>query len=173
MKKFMPDMYQKSILDISYNKLKEKGIKLLLFDLDNTLIEKERKNPDEKIINKLNELKKDFKVLIVSNTIKKPKIMEFYNACKIDYIMFSRKPLKFGFKKVKKLNLAKASETIMIGDQILTDILGAKRMGYFSALIDPIGTDDVSVTKINRKIENYILKKLKEKYSFEKGKYYE
>ena len=38
MQNFIPDMYQKSIYDIDYKKLKEKGIKCLLFDLDNTLV---------------------------------------------------------------------------------------------------------------------------------------
>ena len=37
MDKFIPDIYQKSIYDISYETLKNKGIKCILFDLDNTI----------------------------------------------------------------------------------------------------------------------------------------
>ncbi len=50
MEKYIPDVYQKSIYTIDYSKLKEKGIKCLLFDLDNTLAPYHIKMVDEKLI---------------------------------------------------------------------------------------------------------------------------
>ena len=55
----------------------------------------------------------------------------------------------------------------MIGDQILTDIIGANRLGIKSILVNPIKrkTDHV-FTRINRKLEKYIINKIIKKYPY-------
>ena len=173
MNKFLPDMYQKTIFDISYNKLKTNGIKVLLFDLDNTLIEKEKAIPENATIELINKLKDDFTILIVSNTIKKTKVNIFHDKCNIPYVISAKKPFKLGYKRVKEIKDMNPKNVCMIGDQLLTDVWGGKRMGYFTVLVDPIGQDDMSVTKINRVIEAKIINKLNKEGKFEKGKYYE
>ena len=60
------DMYQKDIFSINYKKLKEMGIKVLVFDLDNTIIEKKKNVVDDKVKKLFKRLKKDFKVIIIS-----------------------------------------------------------------------------------------------------------
>ena len=64
---FVPDVYQKSIYDINYKKLKKKGIKCLLFDLDNTIAPYAMSVPDNKIKDLFAELEDDFKVIIMDN----------------------------------------------------------------------------------------------------------
>ena len=61
----------------------------------------------------------------------------------------------------------------MIGDQILTDIYGANNLGINSCLIEKISNVEGRYTKFKRKIEKIIEKKLKKKYNFERGKYYD
>ena len=61
----------------------------------------------------------------------------------------------------------------MIGDQLITDIWGAKRMGFFSILVDPINLNEWFGTRINRFLEKIIFKKLYKKYKIEKGSYYD
>lgn len=173
MKKFLPDMYQKNIYNIDYQKLKKNSIKLLVFDFDNTIMDKEETNIDDELINLFNNLKKIFDIIILSNTFKDEKITKFANACNIRFIKKALKPLKNGFKKVKKLYPYKNSEIAMIGDQLLTDIFGAKNMNHFTILVDKLGKDDMKFTKINRFVEKTIYKKLDKKYNFKKGKYYE
>ena len=72
--KIKPDMYVKDILSINYKKLKEKGIKALFFDFDNTLIEMGNYTLNEKYEKLIEKLKKDFKVMIVSNSIHASKL---------------------------------------------------------------------------------------------------
>ena len=68
MDNFIPDMYQKSIYHIDYDKLKEDGIKCLLFDLDNTCVPFKDKEPNKKLKELFETLKDmDFKVIIFSN----------------------------------------------------------------------------------------------------------
>ena len=162
--KIKPDMYVKDILSINYKKLKEKGIKALFFDFDNTLIEMGNYTLNEKYEKLIENLKKDFKVMIVSNSIHASKLEKVCSKYNLSYVGVSFKPFSFGFKKAEKLVGFKEEEICMIGDQLLTDIKGGIKMNYFTILIDPINDNEHILTKINRYRENKI---------FKRGKYYE
>ena len=169
MRNYIPDMYYKSILDIDYNLLKDKGIKCLIFDLDNTLTTIDKKEFSKEYKQKLNELSKSFKLIIVSNNFSR-KIKLLCNSINISFISFAMKPLPFAYKKVIKRWNCKKNEICMIGDQLLTDIQGANKFGILSILVDPVGKDDIKYTGINRFIENKIISKSK---ILKRGKYYE
>ncbi len=172
MKKFIPSMYQKDIFSINYEKLKEMGIKTILFDLDNTLSPAYEMFYNEKTKELFNKLKKDFKLVIFSNNFEKrvKPIADFYG---VDYTCVSIKPLGFKYHFiVKKYRLSK-NQIAAVGDQLLTDILGGNSFGIMTILVDPISDVDEKETWLNRKIEARILKKFKEKKILEKGKYYD
>ena len=65
------------------------------------------------------------------------------------------------------------SEIAMIGDQLLTDIWGGNRIGITTILINPVSKKDMVFTKINRAIEDAIIRKLRSRELFTKGKYYD
>lgn len=170
---FYPSIYNKNILNINYEKLKEKGIKLLIFDLDNTIISYETNELDKEVIHLFKKLKKDFKIVVLSNTTNSTKIKKICSILDINYIKFACKPLFFGFYKIKKMYNISYNNMCMIGDQILTDIYGANNLGINSCLIEKISNVEGRYTKFKRKIEKIIEKKLKKKYNFERGKYYD
>ena len=100
MEKYVPDIYQKSIYTIDYDKLKARGIKCLLYDLDNTLVPFDVKEADEKIKDLFDELKeKGFKVIIFSNSPKN-RLKPFKDYLQVDCSASSRKPLKTSFLKI-------------------------------------------------------------------------
>ena len=167
MNMFIPDMYKKDVFSINYEELKAKGIKVLLFDFDNTLIEKGNYDIKDKTIKLFENLKKTFKVYIVSNSIHGRKLRKICDELNTSYIKGSIKPFKRGFKKLDLK--VKPEQIAMIGDQVLTDVLGSKRMNYFSVLIDPINYDEWLLTRLNRVVENIIMKKNKMK----RGSYYD
>ena len=170
---FVPDIYQKSIYDIDYKKLKKNGIKCLIFDLDNTLAPISLKKPNKKLRDLIEDLKElKFKVLIVSNSPKK-RVEPFKDILGVDSAYLSFKPFKKKYKKIMKIYKLKPSEIAAIGDQLLTDIWGSNRMKYTSILVNPIGTTDFVLTKFNRFIEPFIYNKLLNKDLLKKGKYYE
>lgn len=161
-KKFIPTYHYKSIYDIDYKKFKELGIKVIMFDLDNTLIPYHEKLPNKQLF-KLKEeiLKLNLKIILVSNS-KKERVSNFANAFDIPYIKFAKKPFKKGFKEALKLlpNDIKNEEILFIGDQLLTDIFGSNRMKFNSLLVDPLNRDtEALITKINR-LGEAILKNL-------------
>jgi predicted HAD superfamily phosphohydrolase YqeG len=83
------------------------------------------------------------------------------------------KPFSCGIKKtLKKYNLSN-NEIIIIGDQLMTDILLGNFNKIDSVLVDPLGKKDLKITNFNRFLEKKVLKRLKKKGLFEKGIYYE
>ena len=170
---FVPDMYQKSIYDINYRKLKKNGIKCIIFDLDNTLASINVKSPKKKLKDLIEDLKAlNFKIFIVSNSTKR-RVEPFKDILCVDSAYFSLKPLRKKYKKVLKLYKFKETEIVAIGDQLLTDVLGANRMGFTSVLINPIGTVDFALTKLNRMLEGTIYNYLEKKDLLRKGHYYD
>lgn len=156
---FYPDDYFKNVTEITYKYLKEKQIKALILDVDNTLIDYDR-NLSPEIIKWVNELmKNNIKMFILSNSNKKDKVEEVAKKLGLEYIYFGMKPFKKGFKKAKgKLNLDNRN-IAAVGDQIFTDVIGANRMKMYSILVEPIKEKDILVTLIKRPIENFIKKK--------------
>lgn len=171
--RFVPDIYQKSIYDIDYKKLKKIGIKCLVFDLDNTIAPIILKKPNKKIKDFILMLKDmNFRVLIVSNSPKK-RVEPFKDILNVDCACFSFKPFKRKYQKILNIYKLKPNQIACIGDQLLTDIWGANRMDFLSILVNPIGTTDYALTKINRMIEPFIYRKIEKKDFLKRGVYYE
>jgi len=172
MEKFIPDMYQKSIYTIDYKKLQKRNIKCLLFDLDNTLVPYTESVPTQDVKELFHILSNNFKVIILSNSPKK-RLRPFKEILNVDCAYSSRKPAKKKYLKIMNIYNFKPEEIACIGDQLMTDIYGANRIGALSILINPIGLKEPVWTKFNRFFEKRVLKKLKKKGLLEKGVYYE
>ena len=156
---FYPKSYFNKIVDIDVNFFIEKNIKAVLLDIDNTILDK-RHNMVQGLEDWVKTLKeKDIKICILSNTNKKKKAQNLSDKLDVPFIYFAKKPLKFGFKKAKKILEIEDNKTIaVIGDQVLTDVFGANRCKMYSILVKPLKKEDIFVTKINRLIEKQILK---------------
>ncbi len=172
MENFIPDIYQKNIYDIDYQKLKKKGIKCLLFDLDNTLIPVKTDLPTKKVKELFAYLETNFKVIIVSNS-NKNRLIPFKEGLNVDVAASARKPLKNKYLKIMEIYKFKEYEIAAIGDQLLTDIWGANRVGITSILINPIGDYEKFGTHINRFFEKFIYRSLKRKNILIKGEFYD
>ena len=161
--KFIPyDIYE-SIYQINYDKLLENQKTLIVFDLDNTIMPYHISKPTEKITLFMKDLKeKGFTLIVMSNNHKK-RISRICKALDVDYIYGAKKPLKFGYNKVFKMypNLKK-DNIVCVGDQIITDVWGAKRSGLDCILVKPILLDNEHwYTKINRMNERRIINRFK------------
>jgi hypothetical protein len=139
--------------------LKKHNIKGLVLDIDNTLIDMNRtmlegaKEWHQKIVDS------GFKTIILSNTNKIDKVEGVAKKLNMDYINFARKPSKKGFSKAKaKLDLPEENIAV-VGDQIFTDVIGAKRSNMFAILVEPVAKKEFWYTKWKRPIENIIINK--------------
>lgn len=169
---FVPDLYQKSIYTINYKKLKKRGIKCLLFDLDNTLVPYSGDVPTAELKDLFARISDEFKLIIMSNS-GKTRLTPFKEQLNIDVAYSSMKPLKRKYKKIMNLYNFKDTEIAAVGDQLITDIFGANRNGITSILVNPVGGNEPFRTRFNRFFERRIYKRLNKKGIIEKGKYYD
>ena len=120
-----PKLYLNSVKEISLELLKKCNIKGLILDVDNTLIDY-NKNMPEGIKEWADNLKNSgIDLCIVSNTNQKQKVKDVAKKLGIPYIYFAMKPLKRGLNKAKKILNLESNQIGVVGDQILTDIIGA------------------------------------------------
>jgi len=156
-----PKLYLNSVKEITISILQENNIKGLILDIDNTLIDYD-KNMPEGVQEWIENLKqKKIKLCILSNSNHKEKVENVAKKLNIPYLYFAQKPLKKGFKKAKEILGLNAENIAVVGDQILTDVIGANRSKMFAILVKPIDEKDIWVTKIKRPLEEKILKRYK------------
>lgn len=173
MDNFIPDMYQKSIYAIDYDKLKEDGIKCILFDLDNTCVPYVDTLPNKRLKSLFEHLKDlDFKIIIFTNSPKK-RVEPFKKELEVDCSAMSLKPLKRKFLYIMKTFNFDLSEVVIIGDQIMTDVLGGNRVGIKTILVNPMSNVDRFGTKILRIFEKDKLRKMHKRGILTIGKYYD
>ena len=171
--KFMPDVYAKSIYYINYDKLYKNGVRCILFDLDNTLTPCHTPEPTKRLKKLFDSLKeKGFKLIILSNA-PKSKVQPFKDYLEVDACAFALKPKKDKYEKILSKFKYKPTEVAAIGDQLITDILGANNMDITSILVNPMTHKDHTITIVNRILEKLIYNKLSKKDLLKRGRYYE
>jgi len=159
---FIPDDYQKTVFDIDLCGLHAQGIKLLLIDLDNTLIPYDVSEPDQKTIDLFAKIREmGLHISIISNN-HEPRVKHFSAFVDCPYVFGAKKPFAFGFRRACKIaGIADPKAVCVIGDQFMTDVWGGKRLGYRVVVVDALKrTSEKWFTKINRKLEKVVLRKI-------------
>jgi HAD superfamily phosphatase (TIGR01668 family) len=162
LRKFIPHLNVDTIYDIDLQALKSAGVKGIITDLDNTLVGAKDPHATPKLVEWLKNVSAlGFQVVIVSNN-RRLRVETFATPLSIPYIYRAKKPANFAFRKaLLTLGLA-PEETVVIGDQMLTDVFGGNRIGLYTILVTPISLKDEGfTTKINRRIEKTIIAILK------------
>lgn len=154
-----PKLYFNSVKEITIDIIKKYQIKGLILDVDNTLIDYQKNMPEG--IKEWVEILKAEKILfcILSNSNQKEKVEKVANTLQIPYIYFAQKPLKRGFYKAKQVLKLEEKNIAVVGDQILTDVIGANRCNMLSILVKPINEQDIWITKIKRPLEQKIIRR--------------
>ena len=160
---FYPKEYLNSVKDISLELLHKNNIKGLILDVDNTLINLDKKMPAGVSDWAKNLKANGIKMCILSNSNHLNKVEAVAKKINVAYILFAKKPLKSGFLRARDILKLPNENIAVVGDQIFTDIVGANRCNMFSILVKPIAEKDYLITKIKRPIENFIIKRYKRK----------
>lgn len=155
---FFPDECIDSTYDIDFSRLAEEGKKGVIFDIDNTLVEHgfPADNRSIKLLHDISEL--GLKVVFLSNN-KEPRVKSFKDAAlpDADYIYKAGKPSKSGYLKACKMMEITTEEAIFVGDQLFTDVWGAKRSGISNILVSPIDKHEEIQIIIKRRLEYIVL----------------
>lgn len=169
---YVPDIYQKDIYSIDYEILMSRGIKCLIFDLDNTLVTILETVPREETKELFKKLKKmGFKIYIASNSIK-ARVKPFHEELKVDYICSVKKPNPEKIAELVNSLKYGIDEIAMIGDSMIDDVVCGNTIGVTTILLDQISKKEFPLARIRRIKEKKIQKKLRDKDLFTKGRYY-
>ncbi|WP_419959075.1 YqeG family HAD IIIA-type phosphatase [Psychrobacillus sp. BM2] len=160
---FIPSEFVRSVFHITPEMLKDKGIKAIITDLDNTLVEWDRPDATPKLIEWFASIKAaGIQVTIVSNN-NELRVKSFADPLGIPFIFKARKPLGKAFNRALSIMSVKREEVVVIGDQLLTDVFGGNRQKLHTILVIPVAKSDGFVTKFNRMVERRIFKYLDRK----------
>jgi len=153
-----PDAYLSSVHAIDLVDLAARGIRVLLLDLDNTLLPRDTNVvPDELKAWAAGLRERGFSVCLVSNNWHE-RVHHVASELGFDLVDKAIKPLPFAFRRALRLENAKASETCVIGDQLFTDILGGNMLGMRTILVAPLSATDLPHTLALRRLEALVLK---------------
>lgn len=156
---YMPDFALEAVYDLTVEDLRKHGIRAVLVDLDNTLIAWDNPDGTPEMRAWLHRMRDaGITIVVVSNNTTE-RVQRAVEKFGIDYVAWAMKPFNFGIKKAMQRYQLKPEETVMVGDQLMTDIRAAHRAGIRSILVKPLVQTDSNKTKFNRWREKQILKK--------------
>ena len=149
-KKFIPFAHAQSIYEIDVEFYKRNNIQTLFVDLDNTLDSFRAREPKEETINLVKKLKDSgINPIIISNN-KASRVSGYAKMLGVEFLSSARKP----FSKKIKNEIAKRGinkdNVMLVGDQMMTDVLAAKGAGIKVVLTEKIVKEDQWTTHINR-----------------------
>ena len=155
-KMFYPDAYLASAYVVPYEALYEKGYRGLIYDIDNTLVP-HGAPADKRAIQLFEHLKEiGFHTCLISNN-KEPRVKMFNEPIGKDYVYDAHKPSTKNYKKALEIMGTTCENTIFIGDQLFTDVFGAKRSGIPSILVRPIHPKEEIQIVLKRYLEKIVL----------------
>ena len=154
-----PNLYLNKVEEITVEILQKNNIKALILDVDNTLIDINKKL-SKSIIKWAENLKgQGYKLYILSNTNHVEKVKSVADKIKVPFENFAKKPFKSGFLKVQKILKEEPKNIAVVGDQIFTDVIGGNRCKMYTILVDPISKKEYWYTAWKRPIEDSIKKR--------------
>jgi HAD superfamily phosphatase (TIGR01668 family) len=153
-----PDRYLVSLLKLDYDEVRAQGFTTLLVDLDNTVLPRGTSHVPERIAAHVEEgLNKGMRICLLSNS--------WHDRCGrvahelgVPFVRRALKPLPFGFMRALELMGATRRETLVVGDQIHTDVLGAHLMRMKVVLVKPLSRRDLFVTRFLHQFDRFHLR---------------
>lgn len=158
--KLQPDYIFKDLESIPLSFFTQHNIVCVLIDIDNTILPVDETNIDFIKAKWLEAAQKHVRVILVSNN-HGSRIQDISNTLELETFSFALKPISRVYSHIKKKYNINKRQIAVIGDQLLTDVLGGKIQGFKTIYVEPISQKDTLFTTISRTIERMLMKKWK------------
>lgn len=156
LQRFYPDEYLDSAYEVDYEGLYRKGFRGVIFDIDNTLVP-HGAPADEKSIALFERLRRiGLESVLLSNN-KEPRVKSFNDKVHSRYLYKAGKPAGAGYRRAMELMGTAPETTFFVGDQLFTDVWGAKRAGILTYLVKPIHPKEEIQIVLKRRLERIVL----------------
>ncbi|MCL1880076.1 MAG: YqeG family HAD IIIA-type phosphatase [Actinomycetia bacterium] len=154
----MPDIYLSSVLRIDQQFLSERRIRALLMDINNTLVPRSTNEPPPDVLAWISGLKlSGIRMCLVSNNWHRS-IMAYAKAFDLPLVYRAVKPLPFALMAGKHIVRTPARQIAVVGDQLFTDMAGARLLGMQAILVKPQSTVEPPHTLLLRNVEKLLLR---------------
>ena len=154
--RFYPSERQESAYTIDFRRLYQKGYKGILFDIDNTLVPHgaDADNRAKALFKELEEI--GFQTCLISNN-QKERVERFNQEIHTNYIYNAHKPSGKNYREAMEIMGTNLTNTVFVGDQLFTDVFGAKRIGMYTVLVNPINPKEEIQIILKRYLERIVL----------------
>lgn len=153
---FYPNEWLNSTYEIDFEALYKEGYRGIIFDIDNTLVP-HGAPADERSVELFDRLRRiGFQSMLLSNN-KEPRVKMFNDRVHSQYIYKAGKPSRKGYAEAMKRMGTDSQTTVFVGDQLFTDVWGAKRAGIWSILVKPIHPKEEIQIILKRRLEWIVL----------------
>lgn len=155
--RFYPDEDVASAYVVPYDTLYQEGIRGVIFDVDNTLVP-HGAPADERARRLFAHLRKlGMEVCLLSNN-KEPRVAAFASEVGgAKYIYKGGKPGRAGYLRALDRMKVDKNQAVFVGDQLFTDVFGAKRAGIYAYLVKPIHPKEEIQIVLKRRLEAVVL----------------
>lgn len=158
-----PHLAVESLFEIDFDALAADGVRGVIFDLDNTIIPWDSCEMCPTIEEWLRGvLDRGLKVAIVSNNWHS-RVREIADRFGLPFVSRAYKPAKSGFRRALASLGLEPHETVVVGDQLFTDVLGGNRLGLRTVWVKPLTAHEFIGTRIHRYFERVAVKRLRAK----------
>ena len=156
LERFFPDEYISSTYAIPFDRLYEEGYRGIIFDIDNTLVP-HGAPADERAKQLFRDLKElGYSCCLLSNN-QEPRVKMFNEEIGVPYIFNAHKPPGKNYRRAMQLMGTDRNTTLFVGDQLFTDVWGAKRSGIRNILVRPIHPKEEIQIVLKRYLEKIVL----------------
>lgn len=163
MKNFIPTFHATNIYEVDPVFFKEQGVETLLLDLDNTLASYRATSASDRTKSYLAALAElGISLFIISNN-KGPRVESYAASVNLPFLASARKPFIKRIKSFLSTNDIDVKTLMFVGDQLLTDVLVANKLGARVLLCEKLVAEDQWTTKFNRLIDRPLRRKLRRK----------
>lgn len=156
LERFYPDHEADSAYQIDYNGLYQRGYRGIIFDIDNTLVPHGAPATEQAVSFFAGLRETGFRTVLLSNN-KEPRVKSFADAVGSQYIYKAGKPGTAGYERAMEQMQTTASDTVFVGDQLFTDVWGAKKAGIVTYLTSPIHPKEEIQIVLKRYLEKIVL----------------
>lgn len=154
--RFYPDEYLDAAYDIDFEAFFRRGIRGVIFDIDNTLVP-HGAPADKKAVELFERLHgMGCRTMLLSNN-KEPRVQSFAREVQTGYLYKAGKPGRSGYLQAMERMGTTKDTTLFVGDQLFTDVWGAKRSGIYAVLVKPIHPKEEIQIVLKRYLEKIVL----------------
>ncbi|MBE3596576.1 MAG: YqeG family HAD IIIA-type phosphatase [Hydrogenibacillus sp.] len=154
---FKPERVVDSFFVLEAGDLAQQGIRGLIVDLDNTLVPWNSEEESPEVAEHLNRLLDAGLRIVIASNNRSPRVGRIAGRLGVRHVSFARKPLPIGLRRALSIIDLPKTEVAVVGDQLLTDVLGGNLLGLRTILVRPLVDHDGWVTRVNRWVERRVL----------------